>query len=474
MKIINSNEFDVKIYYALQEAELDMLNGELKAYANESGFEAKSGTCFTNLGPGSSNIIVVGLGKEEKLTTDTIRNAAFKAGNILNSNRIKEASLNIKAFGSLSEKTVGQCSVEGLLHSTYSFDKYKKEAKKIYIETVGINSNECDQDAIDEAVIITEGNHIARDLVNTPSIDMYPETLANFAKENLEEVGVKVSVLDKAEIQELGMEAFLAVAEGSEKDPRFIIMEYLPEGEDKETTVLVGKGLTYDSGGYALKPANSMATMKSDMAGSASVIGAIYSIAKQGVKKNVVGLVASCENMISGGAYKNGDIVSSMKGTTIEVGNTDAEGRLTLADAIYYASTKVNSKEIIDVATLTGACIVALGTKMIGATTNKQEMLDNLQSVGEMTGEGIWQLPLNDDYREMLKGEVGELKNSIPGGAGAITAGAFLEHFTEGKDWVHLDIAGPSWTDNAYGYMAYGATGVPVKTLYNYVKGQEA
>ena len=144
------------------------------------------------------------------------------------------------------------------------------------------------------------------------------------------------------------------------------------------------------------------------------------------------------------------------------------------ADAIYYASTKVNSKEIIDVATLTGACIVALGTKMIGATTNKQEMLDNLQSVGEMTGEGIWQLPLNDDYREMLKGEVGELKNSIPGGAGAITAGAFLEHFTEGKDWVHLDIAGPSWTDSTYGYMAYGATGVPVKTLYNYVKGQEA
>lgn len=470
MKFINSEEFQVKIYYVAEGSDLPMLDEATRAYAGQVGFEGKAGTSFSHLGPATANVIVIGLGKEDKINTQAIRFAAFKAGQILDANRIREASLVVRAQGGISEKSVGQCSTEALLHSSYSFDKYKKEAKKKYVETIGILSEECDQAAIDEAVDITKGNHMARNLVNTPSIDLYPETLANFAKETLEDLGVKVTVYGKDQIREMGMEAFLAVAEGSEKEPKFIVMEYLPEGPDKEAITLVGKGLTYDSGGYALKPATGMVTMKSDMAGAASVIGALSAIAKQKLNKNVVGLVAACENMISGGAYKNGDIVGSMKGTSIEVGNTDAEGRLTLADAIYYGAAKVNSESIIDIATLTGACIVALGSKVIGATTNDQELLEKLQDVSILTGETIWQLPLNDDYRDMIKGDIGDLKNSVAGGAGAITAGAFLEHFTEDKPWVHLDIAGPSWADKAYGYIAGGGTGIPVKTLYNYVK----
>lgn len=470
MIFIHSKEFEVKIYYVSEGNGLTFLNDEIKNYAKQVGFEGKANTSFTHLGPNSANVIVIGLGEEDKITTQSIRNAAFEAGKILDANRIKEATLVVKAQGEISEKSVGQCSVEAFLHSAYSFDNYKTKPQEKYVETIGILSNDCNQDAIDEAVDITKGNHIARDLVNIPSIDLYPETLANAAKETLEELGVKVTIYDKKQIQDLGMKAFLAVAEGSDKDPRFIVMEYLPEGKDKKAITLVGKGLTYDSGGYAIKPAKAMDTMKSDMAGAASVIGALYSIAKQGLNKNVVGIVATCENMISGRAYKNGDIVGSMKGTTIEVGNTDAEGRLTLADAIYYAATKVNSESIIDIATLTGACIVALGTKIIGATTSDQELLEKLQDVAKLTGEKIWQLPIDDDFREMIKGEFGDIKNAVMGGGGASTAAAFLEHFTEGKSWVHLDIAGPAWADKPYGYIAEGGTGVPVKTLYNYVK----
>lgn len=470
MIFIISKEFNVKIYFVAEDSDLPFLNKEIKTYAKQVGFEGKAATSFSHLGPGTANVIVMGLGKEENITTQTIRNAAFGAGKILDANRIKEAGLVVTAQGKLSEKIVGQCSVEGLLHSSYSFDRYKKEATKKYVETIGILSDECDEADINEAVDMTMGNHIARDLANMPSIDLYPETLANAAKKILKDLDVKVTVYDKKQIQDLSMKAFLAVAEGSEKEPRFIVMEYLPEGADKKAIALVGKGLTYDSGGYAIKPAKSMDTMNTDMSGAASVIGALYAIARQGLKKNVVGIIAACENMVSGKSYKNEDIVGSMKGTSIEVGNTDAEGRVTLADALYYAATKVNSESIIDIATLTGACKIALGSKIIGACTNKQKLLKELQNMATQAGEEIWQLPLNDDFREMVKGKVGDLKNSVEGGGGASSAAAFLEHFTEGKPWVHLDIAGPARAEKAYGYISAGATGVPVKTLYYFVK----
>lgn len=474
MKILLSKDFEVVVHFILEDEELVMLSGPKKDYAADVlGFKGEYKSVYTDLGPGSDNVVLVGLGKESELSHDRFRYVANEAAKALNSKKVKECSVVLVKHEGYCTRKMTKSIIEGFLQADYCFDEYLTKKNESSLETVGIipieGKEESAELAIEETVGIMEGVNLTRRLVNTPSMDMYPEILANIATEELSKVGVKVEVLGKSEIEELGMKAFLAVAEGSEKEPKFIVMKYLPEGEDKPAVALVGKGLTYDSGGYALKPADGMYTMKTDMAGSAAVIGAIYALAKNKSTNNVVGIVASCENMISGGAYKNGDIIGSMKGTTIDVVNTDAEGRLTLADAIYYAATKVNSSAIIDVATLTGACIVALGEHTIGAVTNNEELYDELKLAADRSGEHLWLFPSFDEMREQLKGDFADLKNSTGRFGGAITAGLFLEHFAEEKPWVHLDIAGPSYSAKGWGYNPNGATGIPVKTLYDYV-----
>ena len=268
------------------------------------------------------------------------------------------------------------------------------------------------------------------------------------------------------------MDAFYAVAKGSDKEPRFIVLKYLPEGKDVAPIALVGKSMTYDSGGYAVKPASSALTMKCDMSGGGSVVGTVYALAKNKVKKNVVAVMAACENMISGKAYVNGDIISSMKKTTIEVLNTDAEGRLTLADAIYYAVTKLKPSAVIDIATLTGACVVALGDHTTGMVTNNDELCEKLEKTSKFTGEYMHKFPVVKEMRELLKGKQGDLVNSTGRYGGAITAGLFLENFVENTPWVHLDIAGPAYVEHPYSVYTYGASGVPVRTLYYFIKSQ--
>src|SRR5699024_3409888 len=240
------------------------------------------------------------------------------------------------------------------------------------------------------------------------------------------------------EIEELDMEAFLAVSKGSEEEPQFIKMTWNGNPDNEKKLALVGKGLTYDSGGYSIKSSNGMITMKSDMAGSAAVIGTMKSIAMSNLNKNVVGIIAACENMLSGGAYKPGDIIGSMAGKTIEVLNTDAEGRLTLADALWYAAEIEKADEIIDIATLTGACVVALGNINSGAITNNENLMKKVRNAANLSGEPVWQLPSNDEYRELIKGDFADLKNAASGGAGTITAGLFLEEFVNNTPWVHL------------------------------------
>ncbi|MDO5018576.1 MAG: leucyl aminopeptidase [Lagierella massiliensis] len=363
---------------------------------------------------------------------------------------------------------------EGIVQSEYKFDNYKTDTDEKDLE-LSINikfKEELNLDDFKYVENLIEGVNLTRYLVNTPAIDMYPETLANTAKEKLSEVGVNVKVLNKKEIEDLGMKAFLAVAEGSEKEPKFIIMEYLPV--PGQTPIgLVGKGLTYDSGGYALKSAKGMSTMHADMGGSATVIGTMYALAKNKIQRNAIAFVAACENMISGKAYKNGDIIGSMKGTFIEVDNTDAEGRLTLADAIYYAATKTEVEPIVDLATLTGACVVALGEKTTGVITNDNNLYDELEKSSKEVGEYLWLLPSFDVLRDLLKSKRADIINSTGPYGGASTAGLFLEHFVENKKWAHLDIAGPAYTDSAFDYIPYGATGIPVKTLYNFVKNHK-
>ena len=268
------------------------------------------------------------------------------------------------------------------------------------------------------------------------------------------------------------MKAFLSVGMGSSRKPRLIVMRYMGDNENSEVLGLVGKGLTYDSGGYSLKPSNSMVGMNGDMGGAAVVIGAMSAIAKNKLKKNVVAVVAACENLVSGEAYKPGDIIGSMAGKTIEVLNTDAEGRLTLIDAITYIIEKEGATKVIDLATLTGAAIVALGNYTTALMTNDEDFYDDFMRAADVTDEIFWRMPTFKHYRKQILGEKADLKNVDPNGAGTIVAGMFLKEFVQDKPWIHLDIAGTSDTKAPISeYIVKGGTGTPVRTLYYLAKG---
>ena len=322
---------------------------------------------------------------------------------------------------------------------------------------------------ITEASNVIDGVILARDLVNEPANILYPETLAERAALVGKESGFEVEILDKNEIEKLGMKAFLEVAKGSIHEPKLIVMRYMGNPKNNEKIGLVGKGLTFDTGGYSLKPSTSMDTMKSDMGGAAAVIGTMQALAKNKVQKNVIAVVAACENAISGGSYKPGDIIGSMAGKNIEVLNTDAEGRLTLVDAITYIIEKENVEKIVDVATLTGAVLVALGTEITGVISNNDDFYDELLVAGKRSGEKFWRLPNDKCFKKLYKGDFAELKNTGGRNAGTITAGMFIEEFVQDKPWLHLDIAGTSWTDNGNDCTPKGGTGAPVKTLYELV-----
>lgn len=468
MEIKVGNNGGIKTILVYKNDEINNIDENLKKYITDKKlFEGNKGEIFTDLGPNSSNTVIVGLGEKDKVNGQVLRLVGFNLGKKMAQLKADDVLINLN---NIDINDSVKFITEGLLQSEYIFDEYKTDKEDIYSVNYSLNTDDINaQKDIQDTKDIIEGIFITRDLVNTPAIDMYPEVLANNAKEILEKVGVEVEILDKKQIEYLGMKAFLAVAEGSDKDPRFIIMKYLPNKDEKPLT-FVGKGLTYDSGGYAIKPAKGMEDMKGDMAGAATVIGAMYAIAKTKVNQNIVAVVAACENMISGGAYKNGDIVGSMKGTTIEVMNTDAEGRVTLADSIYYAATKVDSAAIIDLATLTGACVVGLGDFTTGLVTNNDTLCKELMKSSEEAGEYLWPLPVQDELRDLLKGKVADLTNSTGRMGGAITAGLFLENFVENTPWVHMDIAGPAFASSNYSYLPSGATGIPVKTIYQLAK----
>lgn len=434
-------------------------------------FKAKSGDIYSDVSYSGQNVILVGLGAEDKITTNSLTQAFYKLGKELMKLKIKSITVTAESFKTISAKKAVQALVEGLLQSEYRFEKYLTEKKVVpTVEDVYINPVEEKEEnikaAIDKATFLVESIFLARNLVNEPAITLTPKKLARTAKKELEPLGVKVTIYGRDEISELGMKAFLAVSNGSTQEPQFIVMSWNGNPSSEEKIALVGKGLTYDSGGYSIKPTDSMVDMKSDMAGSAAVIGAMKAIATDHVKENVVAIVAACENMISGRAYKPGDVITSMSGKTIEVLNTDAEGRVTLADALWYAATVEKADKLIDVATLTGACVVALGNTYTGAITNDDKLMKQVITASKLANENIWQLPTHEDYKALIKGTVGDLINTGGRGAGTITAGLFLQEFVNDTPWVHLDIAGTSFLDKANGYLPKGATGALVKTLY--------
>ena len=350
----------------------------------------------------------------------------------------------------------------------YKFDKYKQKKEdtdELNFTIVKEKVNDQDYLALEEALAIVDGIKVTKDLTNEPANIIYPETLAAFVQELGKSNGFDVQIFGKKDIEDFGMHAFLSVAQGALHEPKLIVMKYMGNPDQPKNILgLVGKGLTYDSGGYSLKTTAGMFTMKADMAGSASVIGAMTAIAKMKLKKNVVGVVAACENLISEKAYKPGDVIKSMAGKTIEIGNTDAEGRLTLIDAVYYAVKKENAIKVVDVATLTGAVVVGLGTVRSGVVSNDDDFYKLLEDASENSGELFWRLPHDDDYEELLKSEIADTNNIGGRPAGTITAALFIRKFVPNStSWLHLDIAGTAYSVAS---SPKGATGVPVATLY--------
>ena len=467
---------EIKVILVFRDQEKVEKNKELYLYIKEKEvFKGKLGEVYINIFPEEEKVIFLGLGEKDKVTIDLLRKAFYNLGKKLMKYKVEAVGIDIALHNEFSYKEMVSSLVEGLLQSEYSFEKYLSVKKVIpTVKNVYFNIDEDYKDDVLEAIreteILMEGVNLARELINERPIKMYPEILVNSARDELKDVGVKVEIFDKEEIEKLNMKAFLAVSQGSSKEPRFLVMTYEGDPDSDEKLAYVGKGLTYDSGGYSLKPTKGMDTMFIDMSGSAVVIGAIKSIAKAKLKRNVVGIVAACENLVSGNSYKPGDIVESMSGRTIEVINSDAEGRLTLADALWYASTVVKADKIVDLATLTGSCVVALGNLHSGAITNNKEFYNEVNEAAKLSGELIWELPNNQEYKELNKSKYADLINDDDSGAGAISAGLFLGEFVKDKPWVHLDIAGTSFNQDERGYLPKGATGVHVKTLFNLAK----
>lgn len=484
---INSIKYDeadlvmLPIYSEDESLQEEKLNTIYKHFKGSNKFKGKAGEICSTINTtesGVQDILFIGLGRKDELTTEIIRSSFGKAIKKAISLKDKKIALKIISSEKLSIEEIIKAITEGIGFGEYKFDKYKSENNEALEIEVSLSTEDNEninliKEFMDEAVLLVETTKLARDLVNEPANVLYPETLAEAVVNSGSKYGFEVEVFDEAKINELGMEAFLSVAKGSELPPKFIVMRYFgAEGEKDNILGLVGKGLTYDSGGYSIKPTSGMDTMKSDMGGAATIIGAISAIAKKKLKINVVGVIAACENLISGRAYKPGDIIGSMAGKYIEVLNTDAEGRLTLIDAVHYIIEKEKVNKVIDVATLTGAALVALGVTTTAVVGNDDEFYAKLEDASFKADEKVWRLPTFDEYKKLIKSDIADLKNTGGRYAGTITAGLFIGEFVQNKPWLHLDIAGTSWTEKNEGYYSKGGTGVGVRTLYYLAKAE--
>ncbi len=414
----------------------------------------------------AKNILLLGLGKKEDANLELLRRAAGLSAKIARDFcGITEFSTTLHnvELPDTSKQERAQAVAEGSVLGAYQYIKYRTvDRQKIkIIQSITLVGNGVDA-FVQKGAVLAECENLVRDLANEPASNLKPEQLADAAKE-LGKLGVKVTVYDKKGIEKLGLTALLAVNRGSVNEPRFVVMEY---GSGKKVA-LVGKGLTFDSGGLDLKPDDSMFTMKNDMCGAAVVIATVKAAALLKLKVHVIGVFAAAENMPGMDAYKPGDIVRAFSGKTIEVVNTDAEGRIVLADALAYTEKVLRPDAIIDVATLTGACLVALGTVCAGIMGRDRKLIEHLIKSGNAVGERVWELPFFQDYHEQVKSEVADVRNVglIHKAAGAITAAALLSMFVEKTPWAHIDIAGTCWSDADLDYVRKGGTGFGVRLL---------
>jgi leucyl aminopeptidase len=419
-------------------------------------------------------VAVVGLGKQADFTVDKIRKVVAHACRSLRGLNCQCVAtiLHGAGAGGIEPNIAAQAIAEGSILGLYNFRKhitkepdYRDIEEIIVVERDVIRKKELEQGCSIGKILATATN-LARDLINEPSNYMTPTDLAK-AAEGLSRVnGLQLVVLEREQMKEMGMGALLGVAQGSDQPPKVIVLSYKGDEGSSETLGFVGKGLTFDSGGISIKPSENMHEMKGDMSGGAAVMAALSAIAQLKLKVNVTGVIPATENLPSGKALKPGDVLKALNGKTIEVVNTDAEGRLILADALSYAA-KQGLSPLVDVATLTGACHVALGEICSGIFTNNQELADKLIKAGADAGERLCQLPMYEEYKEQNKSDVADIKNSGGRYGGAITAAQFLSEFVSDKPWAHIDIAGTFFSDKEHGYLVKGATGVCVRTLVN-------
>lgn len=430
----------------------------------------------------AKKVILSGLGRADKLTLDGVRQAAGSAATYARDQSAKTLATTVAGLDRdrLAPAEAAQAAVEGMLLALYRFDKYKTEAnepKEVTAITFVEGSRErakTVQHGVEIGRILAESANFARDLVNHPANDMTPTILAEQAQQMAKACGLQCEILDRKDMEKLGMGLLLGVAQGSEQPPKFIILEYRGGKRNQGRIVFVGKGITFDSGGISLKPAEHMHYMRHDKSGAAAVVGFMQAARTLELPVEAIGIFAATENMPSGSAYRPGDVIRSRSGKTMEILNTDAEGRVILSDALTYA-VEQEPDAIVDLATLTGACVVALGHVASGLFSNDEQLTALLRQAGEVSGERVWPMPMWPEYGDLIKSHIADIKNVGGRAAGAITAAWFLRHFVQDRPWAHLDIAGTAWTESAWGelppyLLKDAATGVGVRLLVHFVR----
>jgi leucyl aminopeptidase len=449
------------------------LGGALARMLAAEKFEGKPGQVshlYTEGRMGAARVLVVGLGPRRLSDAEVVRRSTSAAVRRARDLGAASVAVHMPADG-LSARARAQAIVEGALLGTYRFDKYLREKNGKAVQALSVIEPDGRQRAaVREGVRVGEigaaATCLARDLVNEPANVVTPTYLAERAEEIARAGRLRVRVLEREDCEKLGMGAFVGVAQGSHEPPKFIHLTYAPSRRARRKVVVIGKGITFDSGGLDLKSADGMLRMKDDMSGAAAVLGLFTALPKLRLPIEVHGLIAATENMPSGTAQRPGDIVRAMDGTTIEIGNTDAEGRLTLADALAYGAREIKPDEMIDMATLTGAVVIALGLSVSGVFGSQDALTNRVLAAAQTAGERMWRMPLHDEYREGLKSDIADLNNiSSQRGAGAIVAALFMRDFAAGIPWVHLDIAGTAFAERDGPLGPKGGTGVAVRTL---------
>src|SRR5215468_6657570 len=420
----------------------------------------------------AKRLLIVGGGKAQAFSSFELRRVAGAAVRTLKSRGLRRFAFVVPQRGLQAYDAI-KAIVEGAFVGNFDADTYRSDRKDQKIDEltlVAVSEDAKLQQALEEARVIGESQNFTRDLVNEPSNRMTPTMLADRAKKMAQEVGLKCEVYDAEKIKELKMGAFWSVAQGSDEPPALIILRYEPAGApEKPVLGLVGKGITFDTGGISIKPADGMEKMKYDMAGGATMIGTMRAIALLKPKVKVIGIVCATENMPSGKAQKPGDIQTAMSGKTIEIINTDAEGRLVLADGLAYAR-QLGCTHLVDAATLTGAVVVALGYVNVGVFASDEPTYERFAKALQQSGEKMWRLPLDDEYKEQIKSNIADIMNTGGRWGGAVTAAMFLKEFAEDTPWIHLDIAGTAWMEDTKPWIAKGPSGIAVRSLVEFAR----